>query len=183
MLLKRAYATYSPEKEIPIGSYAALMALYGLHLGAFVRWASRRRLPKLLPTDFILLALATHKLARIVARDWVTIPLRAPFTTYDGPQSGGEVSESVRGSGVRQALGSLLTCPFCTGPWVAAPLVYAWAASPKLGRLVASIFGAVTVSDFLHRGYALLDARQEQIQKGSDWAEVLLDKSKAELRS
>ncbi len=184
MLLKRAYAGYSPDKQLPIGAYAAIMAAYGLHFGTFVRWASRRRrLPKLETGDFVLLALATHKLARIAARDWVTIPIRAPFAKYEKPEPGAEVSESSRGSGLRRAIGDLVTCPFCMGPWVAAPLVYTWAASPRLGRMVASIFGAVAVSDFLHRGYGLLQARSEQLEQNAGYAELLIDRSKAELRS
>lgn len=182
MVLKQAFATYSPDRQLPLGSYAALMAAYGLHVAGFLRWASRRRLPRLEALDFVLLSLATHKLARVVARDWVTIPLRAPFAQYESSQPGGEVSEKVRGSGPRQALGDLLTCPFCVGPWVAAPLVYTWTASPRLGRLLGAIFGAVTVSDFLHRGYALANARREELKQRADRLQAPVPGPKADLR-
>ena len=38
--------------------------------------------------DIALSALATHKLSRLLAKDPVTSPLRAPFTAYQGRGAG-----------------------------------------------------------------------------------------------
>jgi hypothetical protein len=138
----------------PIVSYAILIATWGLSFGGFLTACSRRgRLPEApRMQDLLLVGLATHKLSRTITRDRVTAPVRAPFTEVDpGPQ--GEVVEKGTGRGLRRAIGDLLTCPYCTGPWVAGALVCGLAAAPRPTRLFASVFSAVTVSDFLHLAY------------------------------
>ncbi len=40
------------------------------------------------PGDILLLGVATHKLGRLLAKDWVTSFLRAPFTTFKGGGAG-----------------------------------------------------------------------------------------------
>lgn len=65
---------------------------------------------------------ATHWLSRIITKDWVTIPVRAPFTRYRKSLPGGEVLEESRGKGLRRAVDDLPTCQFCIGPWVAGAL-------------------------------------------------------------
>lgn len=99
------------------------------------------------------LYVATHKLTRILTKDWVTAPPRAPFVRYEGSAGGGEVREKVRGTGLRKAVGDLLTCPWCTGPWVAGALVAALVTRPQSTRVVAAGFSAVALSDFLHHTY------------------------------
>jgi hypothetical protein len=65
------------------------------------------------------LAITTHKLIRIIAKEPVTSPLRAPFARYDGLSAAGELSEEVAGHGLSHAVGELLTCPMCFAQWVA----------------------------------------------------------------
>jgi hypothetical protein len=103
--------------------------------------------------DILLLGIATHKLSRLITQDWVTSPLRAPFTRYQGSTGAGEVKDKSRGTGIQRALGDLLTCPWCTGAWVAAILGYSLAFSPRLTRWVGGIFAIETISDFLHIAY------------------------------
>lgn len=139
----------------PLGGYAALLgawtALFGGLLGAAV---AKRKLPERVePADLVLLGVATHKLTRVLTKDWVTAPLRAPFVHYEESLGGGEVQETSRGRGLRRAVGDLLTCPWCTGPWVAGTLVAGLIAEPRATRAVAGTFAVVTVSDFLHRAY------------------------------
>jgi Protein of unknown function (DUF1360) len=38
---------------------------------------------------------------------------------FDKKLRTGEVPESSRGSGLQKAVGDLVTCPWCVGPWVA----------------------------------------------------------------
>lgn len=149
-------AGYSDE-PVPLRSYAGFMGLFGLAFTAFL--AARSKQPEPLPEriparDILLLGVATHKVTRIVTRDWVTSPLRAPFTTYEGSTGGGEVKERPRGSGLRRATGELLTCPWCFAPWTASGLAYGLVSAPRTTRFLASIFAAVSLSDFLQHGYA-----------------------------
>ncbi len=44
--------------------------------------------------DTALCAVATHKLSRLLARDPVTSPLRAPFTSYQGTAGPAELDET-----------------------------------------------------------------------------------------
>jgi Protein of unknown function (DUF1360) len=67
---------------MPLGGYATLLGIWGTEVGAFLA-AFHKRLPKRMSwTDFVLLSVATHKLSRIVTKDWVTSLLRAPFVRY-----------------------------------------------------------------------------------------------------
>jgi hypothetical protein len=144
------------EDELPIGGYAVIMGAFTLVFGGLLASASvRRALPeRIAPSDIALAGVATHKLTRIITRDWVTIPIRFPFTAYEKNDGAGEVKEKSRGHGLRRAIGDLLTCSFCTGPWVAAALTAGLVARPRVTRVVASVFAMVTLSDFLHQLYA-----------------------------
>lgn len=146
---------YSEDRK-PLGSYAGFMGLFGAAFLTFLATSRRtgKQLPERLPaSDVLLLGVATHKLTRIVTRDWVTSPLRAPFTSYEGSSGGGEVKESPRGRGARRATGELLTCPWCFAPWAASGLAYGLVLAPRTTRLVGSVFAAVALSDFLQHGY------------------------------
>ena len=91
---RRFFAGYRDE-EMPLGSYALLMGVYGASLAGFLGWRHGRALPvRLTLRDALLLGVATHKLSRILARDFVTSPLRAPFVRYEGKRPAAEVSES-----------------------------------------------------------------------------------------
>ncbi len=142
--------------ELPIGGYAAMMSVF---LGSFVGLVAVARatgtLPKRVPvSDIALLGVATHKLTRIVTRERVTIPLRVPFTRYEGGEGAGQVKEEPRGTGVQRAIGSLLTCQYCAGPWVATGLVAGLVFAPRATRVACGMLAIVAISDFLHQAYA-----------------------------
>ena len=152
---RRPFAGYG-NPDMPLGSYAVLMGVYGSALVGFLAWrrGSGRRLESGLGLgETLTYGLATHKISRILARDFVTAPLRAPFVRFKKKERAAELSESSRGEGLRRAVGDLLSCTFCLGPWVAGALACARALRPRETRLVASIFALTTLSDFLHRGY------------------------------
>lgn len=146
------------EEYTPLGGYATLLGAFSAVYGGLLAAGARsRRLPKRIdPGDVVLLGVATHKLTRVITKDWVTAPLRAPFVRYEESVGAGEVKESSRGGGLRKAVGDLVTCPWCSGPWVAGALVAGLVRSPRATRVVAATFTAVTLSDFLHHGYAAL---------------------------
>lgn len=153
---KSAWSGYSSEKKL-LKEYAILIgglnALIALTTAATAR--SRRGLPGQLGTlDFIILALAAHKLARLISKDKVLSPLRAAFTTYQESAGAGEVEEVERGEGMRRAIGDLMTCPYCATPWAATALVLGHAVSPKTARMYACILALTTVGHFLNQAYA-----------------------------
>src|SRR3954470_11061124 len=145
-------ADSAPER--PLGTYVAFMTIFSTIFGGAIAAAGRRgRLPRRLPLrDVVLAAVAGHKLARLIAMDKVTAPIRAPFVSAE-VGADGEIVEEPAGSGVRRAVGELLTCPSCVGQWTCAAFVTGLYYSPEPTRAVASLFAADAVSDFLHIGF------------------------------
>lgn len=149
---------YGGGEEMPIGGYLQLLAAWTIAAAgvAVAAKLSRRDLPeRVRVSDILLIGVATHKLTRIVTKDWVTSPLRAPFTEFEESKGSGEVTETSRGSGLQRAVGDLVTCPFCSGPWIAGALVAGLVFAPRATRLVSALFASVAVSDWLHQGYDL----------------------------
>ncbi|MCX4389877.1 DUF1360 domain-containing protein [Micromonospora peucetia] len=156
----RLRQAYAPHEHRPLGGYLAAMGTYaGVTAGiaALVRVTGRPVPERPATADVVLLGIATHKLSRLLSKDAVTSPLRAPFTRYDKPIGSGEVMEQVRdqGSSTRHAIGELLSCPFCLAVWVATGLTGGLVLAPRLTRLVATALTAVAVSDFLQMAYAV----------------------------
>jgi hypothetical protein len=147
---------YTGGDERPMGSHLALVAIYSGLVGAFLiaRARSGRPFPERIGVgDLLLAGVATHKLSRVIAKDRVTAPLRAPFTVFEEEGGPGEVEEKPRGRGIRRAIGELLACPFCLGQWVATGILAGLVLVPHVTRFVCSIFAAITISDFLQIFY------------------------------
>jgi Protein of unknown function (DUF1360) len=147
---------YAKGEDKPMGSHLALVAIYNLLIGGFLlgRARSGKGFPERIGMgDLLLAGVATHKMSRVIAKDRVTAPLRAPFTEFEEEGGPGEVEEKPRGSGVRRAIGELLVCPFCMAQWVATAIMAGLAIVPRTTRFVCSIFAAVTISDFLQIFY------------------------------
>lgn len=144
---------YSQGAPRPLAGDLGAMGVYlGLvTAGVTAVRASGRELPDRIPAgDTALLAVATFRLARRIAKDPVTAPLRAPFTSFQGPSGHAEIAEEVREhGGAKHAVGELLTCPFCLAQWVATGLVFGYAAAPKATRLAALTMTLVASSDVL----------------------------------
>jgi hypothetical protein len=144
---------YTQGEERPLGGDLGAMGVYaGLvtAAAAAVR-ASGRELPTRIPLgDAALLTVATFRLARRIAKDPVTSPLRAPFTTFQGPSGHAEIAEEVREhGGVKHAVGELLTCPFCLAQWVGTAFVFGYVTAPRATRLAALTMTTVAGSDVL----------------------------------
>jgi hypothetical protein len=152
---------YAGGEERPLEGYVAAMAAFGTFASVVALAAATRR-PRATDislADIALTGVATHKLTRIISKDSVTSPLRAPFTRYRAPGGPAELQEEVRGHGVRHAVGELITCPFCLGPWIATALTGGLVLAPRFTRAVNAVFTAVAVSDHLQLFYA---AKQEE---------------------
>jgi hypothetical protein len=133
-----------------MGVYLALVSA-----GAAAVRAGGRELPDRIPAgDAFLLTVATFRLARRIAKDPVTSPIRAPFTTFQGASGHAEIAEEVREhGGVKHAVGELLTCPFCLAQWVGTAFVFGYATAPRATRLAALTMTMVAGSDVLQFVY------------------------------
>jgi hypothetical protein len=133
-----------------------MMAVFGALFSGALLIATRggRRLPERIGTaDLLTVGVASHKLSRLLAKDKVTSPLRAPFTEFEEEGGPSEFEESSRGEGARKAMGELLICPYCLGLWVVAAFAIGLLFAPRLTRFVASVLAALTISDFLQIAY------------------------------
>jgi hypothetical protein len=145
-----------PEKRPPLFAYGVAMALFNGLFAAALLLAKRRgrELPEHpAVADIVLVGVASHKLSRLIGKDKVTSPVRAPFTELEGSGGPGELEEASRGTGARKAIGELLICPYCLGLWVVAAFAIGLLFAPRVTRLVAAVFTALTASDFLQIAY------------------------------
>jgi Protein of unknown function (DUF1360) len=149
---------YSDGEERPLGGYATVLAVFASLLAAVtgLAFATGRKLPSGVgPWDVVLLAAGTHKLSRTVSKSAVTSPLRAPFTRYTGTGGPSEVTEEARSTnGPRHSIAELITCPFCLDVWIATGFTVGLVFAPRVTRVVAGAFTALTGADFLHLAYA-----------------------------
>jgi hypothetical protein len=147
---------HSPGQERPLGSYAVLMGAFSAMAAAFAVWFRRsgRELPQSMSSrDLALLTVASHKASRLIAKDRVTTPVRAPFTRYVGDAGPGEVSEQARGHGLRRAIGELLVCPYCLGMWTSAGMTAMLLVFPRFTRWFASVLSIFFGSELLQVAY------------------------------
>ena len=145
-----------PEERPPLLSYLSFMGVFATLLGSVLLLARRqgRELPeKVGAGELMLIGTASHKLSRLISKDKVTSPLRAPFTELEGKGGPAEFEERSRGTGLRKAFGELLICPYCLGLWVVAAFSLGLLFAPRLTRFLASLFSALTISDFFQIAY------------------------------
>lgn len=144
--------------ERPLRGYVVVIATFSAAVAGLVTLgkARGRELPEQIgPWDVVLLAAGAHKMSRLVSKESVTAPLRAPFTRYTGTGGPAEVEEEVRAdSGVKHSIGELLTCPFCLDVWMATAFTAGLVFAPRATRLVAAAATALAGSDFLQLAYA-----------------------------
>ncbi len=153
---------YEGDRDRPLGGFLAIAGAYATAVTGASLLLRRRRQPlpeRISAADLALLTVATHKASRLVAKDPVTSPLRAPFTRYEGLSGPAELAEKVRGTGLRKAVGALITCPFCLAVWIATAFTFALVVAPRGTRLAASILTAVTGADVLHFAYSVLEEK------------------------
>ena len=170
---RRIHQQYSAGEDRPLFAYSVVLGGYAglVGLASAIGRARGVRLPaRFSVQDTVLLCVATHKASRLVSKEAVTSPLRAPFTSYGEPTGEAEVNESARGHGARHTIGELLTCPFCLGVWIASGLTAGLVFAPKVTRLVSTALTAVAVSDTLQLLYdrAKEGTGQENEEEGAE---------------
>jgi Protein of unknown function (DUF1360) len=114
--------------------------------------------------DFGVLALASFKAARTLARDEVTSFLRDPFVEGRAHEGGEEPVES---GGFRQAIGELVTCSRCGGTWAAAGLATTTILAPRFGRLLTWSLAAAGANDWLQAGFAALTQKSNELEQSA----------------
>lgn len=157
---------YRHGEQRPMAGYVGAMSVYSLLVAASTaaaRLLGRHAPDRVTPWDVVLYGVATHKLSRLLARDPVTSPLRAPFVKYEGTAGPAELHEQVRDEegGVRHTVGEMSSCPFCMAQWVATGFVAGAVIAPRATRLAATTFAAVAISDSLQLAYAALERAAE----------------------
>ncbi|GAA4075684.1 DUF1360 domain-containing protein [Nonomuraea soli] len=138
----------------PLAPYLRILAVYGGAVAATAAIAAltRRRPPDRLGLlDLAVMGVCTHKVSRLIAKDPVTSPLRAPFTRFKGVSGPAELKEEPR-----SPVGELLACPFCLAQWTATGYAAGLVFAPRITRLVGSTMTAVAMSDWLQLAYAKL---------------------------
>lgn len=152
----------SPPERPPYEAYAAIVATFSGLLataGALGRLVGRD--PQCQTAlDFVVLGAATFKAARTLARDRVTAPIRAPFVEGEADAHD---EQPVRGGGMQQAIGELVTCTRCVGTWVAAGLASTQIVAPRFGRLLTWSLGAAAANDFLQAGFTALTGKANEL--------------------
>jgi hypothetical protein len=164
---RRVVRRYQGDTGRPVRGYAVVLGTYAAvvsTLGLVARRTGTSLPGRVGLTDAALLGVATHKASRMLTKDSVTAPLRAPFARFDEETGMGEVNESVTGEGTRHAVGELATCPFCLAVWVSTGLTAGLVFTPRLTRLVSTMLTAVAISDTLQIGY---DAARQWLQRTS----------------
>ena len=145
----------------PMGGYVVLTTVFGTGLAAALIGAGQRgRLPEQLATkDIIVLGVATHKIARLLTKDSVTSFMRAPFVTLEEKSGTNSITEKPRGRGLRRSIGELISCPECTGHWVASGLVVGLLHAPRVTRVVSGLYASLAIGDILQFVYVGLKSR------------------------
>jgi hypothetical protein len=145
-------AEYRGDADRPLAGYAATMGTYAgtaALLVAASRVASAEVPERPAWADLALASLATFKLSRLLAKDPVTSPLRAPFTRFRGRTGPSELAEEPREGTIRHSVGELVSCPFCLSQWIATAFVSGLVFAPRATRMAAATFSVVAASDFL----------------------------------
>jgi Protein of unknown function (DUF1360) len=138
------------------GSYGLVMGAYAALTGAYLAWrhASGKGLPERFGAgDLAAIGVATHKTSRLIAKDKVATPIRAPFTEVQGDGGPAEVSEEPAGTGLRRTIGELVACPYCLDMWVATGYAAGLVSAPRTTRFLAAVLSTVAIADFLQMAY------------------------------
>lgn len=148
-------------ESTPFASYATLIVTFHVAFGGFLIYTarSRRRVSaELSARDILLLGITAQRISRLITKSRATRVLRAPFAELRVSDDG-HADERPRGGGMRRALGELLTCPHCTGVWVAGGLTAARMVRPRETAVVAAAFTILSVAEALQFASKVVEAQ------------------------
>ncbi|HWB21787.1 MAG TPA: DUF1360 domain-containing protein [Gaiellaceae bacterium] len=141
-------------RDPPYGGYAAIAGSFAGGVALLAIAARRRDLSPYTPFDFTVLALATFKAARTLARDNVGSFIREPFV--EGTPSEPNEEHPVATGDIRQAVGELVTCTRCVGTWAAVGMTATEVLAPSFGRILIRSLALGGANDWLQAGFAAL---------------------------
>jgi hypothetical protein len=146
-----------PVEETPTKpvDYAALSAGYGALLGALVLGA-REQADPVVRQEIPALGLATFALSKLIAKEKVETWMREPFVE-ETPQG-----RRPKGTGMRYAIGELLSCTRCVGAWSSLGLVALRVTRPREARVVTAVLATSALNDFLQTGFTWACARANE---------------------
>jgi hypothetical protein len=147
--------------------YAALSAGWGAALATVLLASRDKGEEPVRPAEIVPLGVATFTLSKLVAKEKVDRWVREPFVEE---RADGE--RHPRGSGLRYAVGELLTCTRCVGTWSALGLVALRVTRPREARVVSAVLGASAVNDWAQAGFNWVCAKSNAAQAGASEAEV-----------
>jgi hypothetical protein len=160
--IRRPFREYAPAEQVPLLGYVMAIAVYAVGF-SFALGVARRKRAQPGWTDVALLGVATHKLSRIITKDFVTAPLRAPFTRRQEAEGVAEVHDEPRGGALRKSVGYLFTCPYCLGVWISTGLNVLLLLRPAQTHFALRTLASVTLSDFLHLSYSRLNESRKTV--------------------
>lgn len=134
-------------------NYALISAVYAAAMAGTTA-VSRRTGHAPAGAELLPIGLATFTFTRVLTEQKVEEWLRRPFVEEPAP---GE--HRPRGTGLRYAVGELLSCKRCSGAWVGLGLVALHAASPTAGRIATAVGSVGAVNDASLAGFAWLTSR------------------------
>jgi hypothetical protein len=151
----------------PSSAYAAIAGAFvgGLGIAGIAARALDRNPACQTPLDFVVLAAASFKAARTLARDEVTSFPRKPFVAGEAHEGGEEPLET---GDLRQAIGELVTCSRCGGTWAAAALATTQILAPRFGRLLTWSLAAAGANDWLQAGFAALTSKSNELEQRAE---------------
>jgi hypothetical protein len=147
--------------------YATLSAGWGAALGTLLLASRDKGEQPVKPAEIVPLGVATFALSKLVAKEKVDKWVREPFVDErpDGERR-------PKGTGLRYAVGELLTCTRCVGTWSALGLVALRVTRPREARVVSAVLGASAVNDFAQSSFNWVCAKSNAAQAGASEAEV-----------
>jgi Protein of unknown function (DUF1360) len=140
----------SNAKPVTTTDYAALSAGWGALLGALLVAARDKGDEPVRATEVLPLGLATFALSKLVAKEKVDAWVREPFVEerVDGHEP--------KGTGLRYAIGELITCTRCVGVWSALGLTALRVTRPREARVVNAVLGASAINDAAQAAFSWL---------------------------
>jgi hypothetical protein len=150
-----------PVRETPTDptDYAALSAGYAALAAAVLLAARDHGDEPIQPAEFVPIGIATFALAKLITKEKVESWVREPFIEE---LPGGE--RRPKGTGMRYAIGELLSCSRCVGSWSSLALVGLRLTRPREARVLTAVLGASAVNDFLQTGFTRLCAEANAAQ-------------------
>jgi hypothetical protein len=156
-----------PNPSTPLPStrdadYVALEVVFATGLAGVVALTTRRTRSKIAPisrAELPALAIATFALADVVSKERISTWLREPFVVESADHRPLEPA----GSGIRRAIGELLTCSRCAGTWSALGLLGLRTAFPTTGKVTINVLALTGANDILQAGFRILIERANNL--------------------